>query len=1230
MDPIKNTIVGFNITNQGSNYSKPKVVIIDGGGSGYSFKPFVLNGKVKKIDVINGGYGYTRTPLIKIIESDLKIYFTSKNIGVPQNVKIIQNGFSFTSDNTVLPEIKSNTTFLLKDFNENAFSAGEEIYQPSSNARARVSRNGWRVGSNLLKVDNIVGIFDNNQQINGKAGRNTATLVAQISTKFNPEIKSYYDNIGYYASDRGKLSTNSQKLTDSYFYQDYSYVVKSKTPIDVWRELIKETTHPAGFQLFGEVLIETSAQNSMPTNQKIIETYSCITLPPINLEVVSTTKYITSTTLTAVNSRIERGTGSISVDTFDSSETIARQIILSQPFNGVFDPDTGKVVGDREFTLVDKKTNLPISVSNPQQLIISLDGVIQEPGVSFVISGTTISFSQPPLGPRIEEGQEVEAQEFYGKVIKFKSSVLNNRYFKKLKNISKQFDGKQTVFNLYYTNGSIVKTDPNENLLVFLNGVFQKAKINANTPYGNSYYISRSDNELETDKIIFSSPPINHDDNQENLPSQINGAEKCFIYSIGSYERLRIDPTLIQYRKQGPYLIVDEVKNTVRKIDDQLYAFVFIDGVLQQQGKAYDIIGPSIKFTSSLVKYTTESGEEIYQDVSIILFYGRDIEKTLTFYDYEPDTFYNKINLTLAGTGVWNSFDTLTNQWSGHKPEFYTQKVHVYQDNYLIGDLKRIDKINANQISLTILTPFNLQDLSQENLTFVVNDTVYLDLVSSYQISYVYTLDDDGQRILTKGKSEPIWLFGSELGDAIETYRKTRSIKKLVVGDKIRIDGEKEYRQILSIQETTKQKNYNKGELITSDYYNKIGATNYNDITRGEGLSINATLDQNGTVVSLEWNKRDLELYFSDNVLLQPTAYQYYTPPIIEFLPMDENGGGARAEIVTYGGQVLDVVLLDGGIGYTEPPKVVIARGYDKLVQNTRKVDSLTSFTISPQILPTVSFVSSNISYFLAGQQPNITSIVSFGATFGEKTTDREIVEIITPEAKESKVSIAKIGLVNLFYSSDIVKNAQTTISPNITPKITSQLRTTVEVSPITTSRECNTIITSGLFDYPASETTRYGLANAGYNIGTFDRNSLTGNGSSLVSGFTIEEFDLWYSNVTIEEFEIRKLSHYFVGGEIFDVVTPSVQEFGCYLDAPLSSGDTIVYATTTAIFPSAGLLLVGKEIIRYTSKTLDRFTGITRGYLNSPIESHDAGYYLRTIEIADLPLDYVLDPGPG
>jgi hypothetical protein len=87
---------------------------------------------------------------------------------------------------------------------------------------------------------------------------------------------------------------------------------------------------------------------------------------------------------------------------------------------------------------------------------------VQEPGVAFTVSGSTITFATAPLGIRISNNQEVEAQKFVGRMIRFKNESLNNQYFKKIKNIQEEFNGVENRFQLYYEDGTEAILDAKE------------------------------------------------------------------------------------------------------------------------------------------------------------------------------------------------------------------------------------------------------------------------------------------------------------------------------------------------------------------------------------------------------------------------------------------------------------------------------------------------------------------------------------------------------------------------------------------------------------------------------------------------------------------------------------------------------------------------------------------------------------------------------------------------
>ena len=433
-DTNTNTITGVNVSNKGSNYVNPKIVVTNGDGVDVQFNIVVRDGSIFSITVDYPGRGYTFAPEIEIIESDLDAYVNSSSIGVPQSVSISKNGGAFHLDKTVSSSFTSKYVFTLKNFS-GSFKKGETLIQKiNGNEVARGIVSEWR--SNLLKVENIIGIFRENNSVDGVSSNATGTITSVFVTGFNESITSFYDNLGYFKSDKGKLGVSNQKLIDSNFYQDYSYVVKSKTSIEQWRDLIKSTTHPAGFKLFGQVDIESDAAIPMPVSQPKDSHFTIVQLwdPEKNrITVESTKRIVTVTTQKVENQRIRKGAGSASNSEFNFNNTRAFEFTLNGAFDGTYNND-GQLIGTKSFQVLDQNGTAFTPV-NAKSLIVTLDGVLQEPEKAYTVSADNIIFAQPPLGPGTKAGSSFNGVTFYGKSFYFVDNQYNTKYLKKIRNI---------------------------------------------------------------------------------------------------------------------------------------------------------------------------------------------------------------------------------------------------------------------------------------------------------------------------------------------------------------------------------------------------------------------------------------------------------------------------------------------------------------------------------------------------------------------------------------------------------------------------------------------------------------------------------------------------------------------------------------------------------------------------------------------------------------------------
>jgi len=111
----------------------------------------------------------------------------------------------------------------------------------------------------------------------------------------DPVVSGVITEAGAYTGTKGFLSWD-QRLQDNYYYQEFSYVVKSSQALKTYRDVVRDVIHPAGTKLFGQVDIE-----------------DVLTLSPIEVEAFVSTdliggKYgvpsITSATVVSQDARV--------------------------------------------------------------------------------------------------------------------------------------------------------------------------------------------------------------------------------------------------------------------------------------------------------------------------------------------------------------------------------------------------------------------------------------------------------------------------------------------------------------------------------------------------------------------------------------------------------------------------------------------------------------------------------------------------------------------------------------------------------------------------------------------------------------------------------------------------------------------------------------------------------------------------------------------------------------
>lgn len=185
------------------------------------------------------------------------------------------------------------------------------------------------------------------------------TRTGTVSGHGAPVVTGVLSDIGGYTSTKGFLSWD-QHLRDNYYYQEYSYLLKSSKTLKAYRDVVEEVLHPAGTKLFGQV----EFKNTIDLTGLAVEQFLSLDLiggkngvPSIQ----STTSFGTPTALYEINvpSISQTTFGTISIGTFVTPTSITSTAIVTSNFILEFNPTLtgiastlsfGNIESDRDIT----------------------------------------------------------------------------------------------------------------------------------------------------------------------------------------------------------------------------------------------------------------------------------------------------------------------------------------------------------------------------------------------------------------------------------------------------------------------------------------------------------------------------------------------------------------------------------------------------------------------------------------------------------------------------------------------------------------------------------------------------------------------------------------------------------------------------------------------------------------------------------------------------------------
>ena len=221
---VENVSVGIGST--GKNYNS----------SGYNYKLFELT----EVSPNLGGIGSVRFNMSNLFDDD----------EFPGQFDVNNSSGRITAQKH-FPLFDSNLIL-------NNYIVGETVTSDSATGVVE----DWNPITSIVRVSSDDN-FKSEEKITGKSSK-----FVSIASTINA-FESYFDYnasskvIRGWQDESGELNYDLQRIQDNFYYQRFSYSLKSEIPYDTWNDVVSSTNHALGYKKFSDYQLESTNNNSM-------------------------------------------------------------------------------------------------------------------------------------------------------------------------------------------------------------------------------------------------------------------------------------------------------------------------------------------------------------------------------------------------------------------------------------------------------------------------------------------------------------------------------------------------------------------------------------------------------------------------------------------------------------------------------------------------------------------------------------------------------------------------------------------------------------------------------------------------------------------------------------------------------------------------------------------------------------------------------------------------------
>ena len=442
LNPIVNgeRIIDLVIDYPGVQYSSPPEIVIEkfyyaliNSSGELSFK-FNYRQYIQEDDGFIVRAYYTQNDTVKYVDSTVTFYaYTATSTMsaslVPGSTSFVNpldyislpNGISAQYYEVILNNRRAQATAIV---DKSTFIEGEKvIINSNKNFFGYVSRQkGWQPNNSILRIEQINYELKPSDTILGVDSDSFGIVEDTFGVTTSATLSALVETPKQFLSNDSFLGLNSLKLQDSLRYQKFAYEIATTVPFSDWKQNYQNAVHPAGYSLFAKTNISNKISKPFTADTTAVISTNVSSIVRINQ------KY---------NYLIARNVGFDEVEVINRLLTDVKSIItstvgafedISDQFDGIETSFELKVVDPVTPTDIDGNVNY-ITDYEPDQMIVSLDNIIQTYGTSWIVTDSDKVFrfeSSQSSGELMPEGEQLTYRQFNEDTVLYNFSIITS------------------------------------------------------------------------------------------------------------------------------------------------------------------------------------------------------------------------------------------------------------------------------------------------------------------------------------------------------------------------------------------------------------------------------------------------------------------------------------------------------------------------------------------------------------------------------------------------------------------------------------------------------------------------------------------------------------------------------------------------------------------------------------------------------------------------------------